>query len=113
MLRFSIMSLRRARAHTVLSTMMVRTRSPTSAVSPPVRVMSTPYERIFSTNICEPSITAAITSPGMRVLLRPMVEESIMSEVMPTHSRSSVFITMASCAMPCQTLISPVSFQYT
>ena len=31
---------------------------------------------------------------------------------MPTQSKSSKFITIASCAIPSQTLMSPVSFQY-
>ena len=42
----------------------------------------------------------------------PIVEESKMSSTQPMHSRSSVFITTESCAMPRHTLRSPVSFQY-
>ena len=100
------------RAVTVLSTMMVRTRSPTSAVSPPVSTMSTPMSRIVWQNSSVPPMTAEMTSPGTSCLLRPMVEESSMWSTAPMQSRSSVFITMASMAMPFQTERSPVSRQY-
>ena len=55
---------------------------------------------------------AAMTSPGISRLFRPMVDERMMSSVAPIHSRSSVFITTASCAIPFHTLRSPVSRQY-
>ena len=64
-------------------------------------------------NSSVPSITALITSPGMRFLLRPMVEERRMLSVAPTQRRSSRFMTTASWAIPFQTEMSPVSFQYT
>ena len=55
---------------------------------------------------------ALMTSPVIKCLLRPMVLESKIGPVAPTHSRSSKFMTNASCAMPFQTDRSPVSFQY-
>eukprot|EP00976_Prorocentrum_cordatum_P083967 1185455-Prorocentrum_minimum.AAC.1 len=55
---------------------------------------------------------APSTSPGMRFLLRPMVEEMSTLSTAPTQSRSSVFMMIASCAMPLHTETSPVSFQY-
>ena len=58
-----------------------------------------------------PFIMAEITSPGIRFLLRPMVDESKIGPVEPTHKRSSMFMIMASCAMPFHTDRSPVSFQ--
>ena len=81
---------------TVLSTITVLTRSPTSAVSPPVDMMLTPRAFISSMNSCVPLMMAAITSPGIRFLLRPMVDDSRMLSVAPTHSRSSMFITTES-----------------
>jgi len=59
-----------------------------------------------------PLIIAAITSPGTKFLFLPMVEETRMLSVAPTQSRSSIFITKASWAIPLQTDRSPVSFQY-
>ncbi len=41
-----------------------------------------------------------------------MVDESRMPSVAPTHRRSSMFIIMASWAMPFHTLRSPVRRQY-
>mmetsp|Transcript_1915 Transcript_1915/g.4337 ORF Transcript_1915/g.4337 Transcript_1915/m.4337 type:complete len:358 (-) Transcript_1915:34-1107(-) len=97
---------------TVESTMTVRTRSPTSAVSPPVLMIPTPYSRMVASTSSVPLISAFSTSPGMSALLRPMVEDSRMLSTQPMHSRSSVFMITASCAMPRHTLRSPVSFQY-
>ena len=50
--------------------------------------------------------------PGTRFLLRPMVDDNKILSVAPTQSKSSMFITKASCAIPFQTVTSPVSFQY-
>ena len=112
MLALSITSLRSIRAITVESTIIVRTKSPTSAVSPPVEWMFIP--KVFNSAISSsvPLIMAEITSCGMRFLLRPMVEESIMWPTAPTHIRSSIFIISASWAIPFHTLRSPVAFQY-
>mmetsp|Transcript_36896 Transcript_36896/g.86482 ORF Transcript_36896/g.86482 Transcript_36896/m.86482 type:complete len:247 (-) Transcript_36896:675-1415(-) len=99
-------------AVTVESTMMVRTKSPTSAVSPPVRERLTPCLVSSSTSSWVPVMTALITSPGIKFLFRPIVLDSRMLSVAPTHKRSSRFMTIASCAMPFQTLRSPVFFQY-
>ena len=107
-----ITSLRRMRAVTVLSTTTVRTRSPRSAVSPPVLMMPTPESRIVCNTSSVPLMSALSTSPGMRLLFLPMVDESRMFSVQPMHSRSSVFMMTESCAMPRHTLRSPVSFQY-
>ena len=106
-----ITSLRFMRQVTVLSTMMVRTRSPTSAVSPPVAYAPTPISRSSASNSSVPFIMALITLPGTRFLLRPMVELTRMLSTAPTQSRSSIFIMRASCAMPFHTERSPVSFQ--
>jgi hypothetical protein len=54
---------------------------------------------------------AEMTSPGIKFLFLPMVEDTRMLVVAPTQSRSSVFMMIASCAIPFQTLKSPVSFQ--
>ena len=97
---------------TVESTMMVRTRSPTSAVSPPVAYTPTPILRRSSKSSSVPLMMAEITSPGTSILFLPMVLDTRMLSTAPTQSRSSVFITMASCATPFHTLKSPVSFQY-
>ena len=58
-----------------------------------------------------PFIMAEITSPLMIFLFLPIVEEIKISLVIPTQSRSSIFITSASFAIPFQILLSPVSFQ--
>ena len=108
----SMTSLLRMRQVTVESTMIVLTRSPTSAVSPPVGQIPIPISRISASRSSVPLMMAEMTSPGMSILLRPMVEETRMLSTAPTQSRSSVFMTMASWAMPFQTLRSPVSFQY-
>mmetsp|Transcript_42414 Transcript_42414/g.128184 ORF Transcript_42414/g.128184 Transcript_42414/m.128184 type:complete len:316 (+) Transcript_42414:735-1682(+) len=100
------------RAVTVESTMIVRTRSPTSAVSPPVRTRPTPCSRNSCTNSSVPWITDAMTSLGIKFLFLPMVEDKRILSTTPTHNKSSKFITMASCAIPFQTLKSPVFFQY-
>ena len=105
-------SLRGIRAVTVLSTTTVLTRSPRSAVSPPVLMMPTPDSRSVRSTSSVPPMRAFSTSPGIFALLRPMVDESRMSSTQPMQSRSSVFITTESCAMPRHTLRSPVSFQY-
>ena len=105
-------SLRFMRQVTVLSTIIVRTRSPTSAVSPPVEYTLTPISRNSESNSSVPLIIAAITSPGIKCLLRPMVDDTRMLSVAPTQRRSSIFIINASCAIPFHTLKSPVSFQY-
>ena len=112
MFALSMTSLRFMRQVTVESTMMVRTRSPTSAVSPPVGQMPIPISRSSASSSSVPLMMALMTSPGMSILLRPMVELTRMLSTAPTQRRSSVFITMASCAMPFHTLRSPVSFQY-
>ena len=96
----------------MLSTIIVRTKSPTSAVSPPVDMIFTPTSRSSSSNSSVPLIIAEITSPGIRSLLRPIVDDKRMLFVAPTQRRSSIFIINASCAIPFHTLISPVSFQY-
>ena len=108
----SITSERFKRAVTVESTMIVLTKSPTSAVSPPVECIVTPKPFKSSINSSVPFIIADKTSPGILLLLRPIVEDNIILSVAPTHKRSSIFIINASCAMPFQTEISPVSFQY-
>mmetsp|Transcript_12960 Transcript_12960/g.33219 ORF Transcript_12960/g.33219 Transcript_12960/m.33219 type:complete len:203 (+) Transcript_12960:410-1018(+) len=105
-------SLRRMRAVTVLSTTTVRTKSPISAVSPPVLMMPTPESRIVCSTSSVPEISALSTSPGITVLFRPIVDESRMLSTQPIHRRSSVFIMTESCAIPRHTLRSPVSFQY-
>ena len=112
MLSLQITSFRGMRAVTVLSTTTVRTRSPRSAVSPPVLMMPTPESRSVCSTSSVPPMSAASTSAGIFDLLRPMVEESRMSSTHPMQSRSSVFIITESCAMPRHTLRSPVSFQY-
>ncbi len=48
----------------------------------------------------------------MRFLFRPIVDETRIESVAPTHNKSSTFIIRASCAIPFHTEISPVSFQY-
>ena len=100
------------RAVTVESTMTVRTRSPTSAVSPPVEMIPTPLSLMVARTSSVPEMSALSTSPGMRDLLRPMVEERRMFSTQPMQRRSSVFMMTASWAMPRHTLRSPVSFQY-
>ena len=112
MLPLSTTSLRAMRATTVESTMIVRTKSPTSAVSPPVERMSKPSLRRSAKRASVPWMISRMTSPGMRCLLRPMVLDTKMGPVHPTQSRSSTFMMRASWAMPFQTLKSPVSFQY-
>ena len=59
-----------------------------------------------------PLIIAEITSPEIKFLFLPIVEESIMLSVAPTQIKSSIFMIKASCAIPFQTETSPVSFQY-
>ena len=97
---------------TVESTIMVRTRSPTSAVSPPVAYTPTPISRSSASSSSVPLMMAEITSPGISSLLRPIVLDTRILSTAPTQSRSSIFIISASCAMPFQTERSPVSFQY-
>ena len=83
-------------ATSVESTMIVLTKSPTSAVSPPVAWISMPCSRMLWQNISDPSIKEEITSPGIRFLFLPMVLDNKNGPVNPAHSKSSVFITMAS-----------------
>ncbi len=71
-----------------------------------------PISRIVWQNSSVPLMMAEMTSPGTSCLLRPIVDESRIWSSAPTHSRSSVFITMASTAMPFHTERSPVSRQY-
>ena len=78
------------------STIIVRTRSPTSAVSPPVERISTPKPLKSESSSSVPFIIAEITSPGTRFLFLPIVEDSKILSVAPTHNKSSIFITMAS-----------------
>ena len=73
--------------------------------------MPTPSSLICFKNSSVPPIISEITSPGISCLFLPIVEESSMLSVIPTQSKSSIFITIESIAMPFQTLISPVSFQ--
>mmetsp|Transcript_1133 Transcript_1133/g.3216 ORF Transcript_1133/g.3216 Transcript_1133/m.3216 type:complete len:228 (-) Transcript_1133:257-940(-) len=103
---------RRMRATTVLSTTTVLTRSPRSAVSPPVDTMLTPFARSDARHCSVPAMSSESTSPEIRFLLRPMVEDRRMLSVAPTHARSSTFMITASCAIPRQTERSPVVFQY-
>ncbi len=112
MLALSITSSRFNLAVTVESTIMVRTRSPTSAVSPPVECIVTPNFFSSEINSSVPLMMAAITSPGIKFLFLPIVEDNRMLSVAPIHSKSSMFIINASWAIPFQTEISPVSFQY-
>jgi len=112
MLPLSITSDRFMRQVTVESTIIVRTRSPTSAVSPPVENIETPISLNSANNSSVPLIIAAITSPGIKFLFLPIVDDNKILSDAPTQSRSSRFITIASCAIPFQTDKSPVSFQY-
>ena len=105
-------SVRFMRHVTVESTMMVRTKSPTSAVSPPVAYTPTPISRSSANSSSVPLMIAEMTSPGTSSLLRPIVDETRILSTAPTHNKSSMFIISASCAMPFHTLKSPVSFQY-
>ena len=105
-------SLRFIRHVTVESTIIVRTKSPTSAVSPPVGYIPMPISRNSASNSSVPLIIADMTSPGTSILLRPIVLETRMLSTAPTQSKSSVFMTMASWAIPFHTERSPVSFQY-
>jgi len=53
--------------------MIVLTKSPTSAVSPPVEWIVTPKPFKSSINSSVPLIIAEITSPGIRFLFLPIV----------------------------------------
>ena len=99
-------------AHTVESTTTVLTKSPRSAVSPPVLVIPTPHSRIVFNTSSVPSIRFVKTSPVINPLFLPMVDDNNISSAHPMHNKSSVFITTESCAMPLHTFKSPVSFQY-
>mmetsp|Transcript_28990 Transcript_28990/g.73217 ORF Transcript_28990/g.73217 Transcript_28990/m.73217 type:complete len:215 (+) Transcript_28990:1874-2518(+) len=103
---------RRIRVVTVESTITVRTRSPTSAVSPPVDTICTPICRSSFSTCSVPSMIALTTDPGMTFLFRPSVLDNMMLSTTPTHKRSSKFITIASWATPFHTDKSPVRFQY-
>ncbi|CAI8159463.1 MAG: Uncharacterised protein [Polaribacter sp. SA4-10] len=108
----SITSERFSLAVTVESTIIVRTKSPTSAVSPPVEWIVIPKPLKSFINSSVPFIITDNTSPGILLLLRPIVEDNMILSVAPTHNKSSIFIIKASCAIPFHTEISPVSFQY-
>ena len=97
---------------TVESTIMVLTKSPTSAVSPPDDLTLIPCEFNFEITYSFPSIMVLITSPGMSFLFLPIVDETIILSIAPTQIRSSIFIINESCEIPFQTSKSPVSFQY-
>ena len=112
MLALLITSERFMRQVTVESTIIVRTRSPTSAVSPPVAYTPTPISRSSASSSSVPLMIAEITSPGTNSLLRPIVEETKILSTAPTQSRSSIFMIRASWAIPFHTERSPVSFQY-
>ena len=71
-----------------------------------------PISRIEASSSSVPLIMADITSPGTSILFLPIVLETKILSTAPTQSKSSVFIINASCAIPFQTLKSPVSFQY-
>ncbi|MNY14623.1 hypothetical protein D3C86_1478080 [compost metagenome] len=74
--------------------------------------MVTPKDFNSLINSSVPLIMAEITSAGIKFLFLPIVEESKILSVAPTHNKSSIFMIKASWAIPFQTEISPVSFQY-
>ena len=105
---FSLFSL----AITVLSTIIVFVISPTSAVSPPAEyILILCSFNIVITSLL-PLMISEIISPGIKCLFLPIIDDITILLVAPTHIKSSIFIISASCAIPFQTLISPVSFQY-
>ena len=92
--------------------MIVLTKSPTSAVSPPEDLILIPKEFNLEITNSFPSIIVFITSPGINFLFLPIVEETIILSIPPTQIKSSIFIISESCDIPFQTSKSPVSFQY-
>ena len=74
--------------------------------------MPMPISRSSDSNWSVPLMIAEITSPGTSILFRPIVLDTRMLSTAPTQSRSSVFMTIASCAIPFHTSRLPVSFQY-
>ena len=81
---------------TVESTIIVLTKSPTSAVSPPVEKILTPNFLYSSSNSSVPLIISDRTLPLILDLLRPIVDDNIILSSRPTHSKSSKFIISAS-----------------
>ena len=71
---------------------MVFTKSPTSAVSPPAEVIFIPNWFKFDITSSFPLIIFSIISPGISVLFLPIVDETTMFFVAPTHIKSSIFI---------------------
>ena len=112
MFALSITSAFFMRAITVVFTVMVLTKSPTSAVSPPVLYISTPLLRSIESTSSPPLMISAKTSPEILFLFLSIDDDIKIGPVAPTQSRSSVFMMMESWAMPFQTDKSPVSFQY-
>ena len=77
---------------TVESTIIVLTKSPTSAVSPPEDTTFIPYVFRLLITSSFPSIICLIISPGINFLFLPIVEETTIFSVAPTHIKSSIFI---------------------
>ena len=88
----SITSLFLSRDTTVESTIIVFTKSPTSAVSPPEDFILIPKEFNFEITSSLPSIIAFNTSPVISFLFLPIVEETIILSTAPTQIKSSIFI---------------------
>ena len=76
--------------------MTVRTKSPTSAVSPPVEKIEIPLSRRFCKTSSVPFIIADRTSAGIKFLFRPIVEDNKIFSIAPTQIKSSKFIITAS-----------------
>ena len=112
MFELSITSSLFKRQTTVESTMIVLTKSPTSAVSPPEDLILIPNEFNLEITNSFPSMIVFITSPGINFLFLPIVEETTILSIPPTQIKSSMFIISESCDIPFQTSKSPVSFQY-
>ena len=72
--------------------MIVFTKSPTSAVSPPDEIMFKSNELSILITSSFPSIISFKTLPGINFLFRPIVEDTTIFFVAPTHIRSSMFI---------------------
>ena len=86
--------------------------SPTSAVSPPEDDILISFSLRSEIISLFPSIISEMTSPGIRCLFLPIVDDITKLSVTPTAIKSSIFIINASWAIPLQTDISFVSFQY-
>jgi hypothetical protein len=84
------------RAITVESTIIVLTKSPTSAVSPPVEIIFMPNFLYSINSSSVPLIISESTSPLIKDLFLPIVEESIILSTEPTHNKSSIFMIKAS-----------------